>query len=135
MIGSMCGQRRFVPVPLAVSPFAETNERARHAAFAEWATGPPLHQVANMSPGLGGRVLTRRDSPLDPGYVVPRTVLPADAPVGSDGLEPHGAVQADARVVRHCHARDSSAEAALSQTIEQRVIESATAAGPARGTR
>jgi hypothetical protein len=87
------------------SPSTKTNGRARHTAFAEWATGSPRLQVANMSPGLGGRVLTRRDRPLDPGYVVPRTVaLRADSPSrrrrpGENPSRPPGASGTVCRVI------------------------------------
>jgi hypothetical protein len=82
--------------------------------------------VANTSLGLGRRVLPRGDRALDPSDVVPSAVLPADTPVGFDGLEPHGAVQAGARVVRQRHARDGGAETAFGQTIKQCTVKRAT---------
>src|SRR5450631_1053018 len=72
----------------------------------------------NTSIGVSGRVLARGDR-LGPGDV-PRVALPADAPAGSDWLEPHGLVQTDAPVVWQRHARDRGAVTGLRQTQEER---------------
>ena len=65
---------------------------------------------------------------------MPRVVLPADSPEGSDWLEPHGVVQADAPVVWQRHARDRGAKAALGQTKKERVVERTAAASTASAT-
>lgn len=65
---------------------------------------------------------------------MPRAVLPADAPKGSDGFETHGAMQPDARVVGKRHDRDGGAEAALGQPGEQRFIERPTTPGTPSAT-
>lgn len=47
-------------------------------------------QCPGRSLGLDRRVLPRRERPLDPGDVVPRVVLPADAGVNSPSPSGYG---------------------------------------------